>query len=143
MGIKEMVAFYFVGDMERAQSLYSALLRIEPNCTSAEWTDFRVGGARFALHLRAVLPEVSGVATVQYGAIVSLEVSDIQDAVRRAPKITRVNADEIRSKRFPTIVPVHPCVGFRRVARTAGLAQGYEDKNYGVPERRRAAMRSE
>jgi predicted enzyme related to lactoylglutathione lyase len=70
--------------MERARAMYSALLEREPNYASDEWTDYRIGDARFALHLRDGISIVSEVATVRNGAIVSFETPDIHGAVDRA-----------------------------------------------------------
>ncbi|MHA2620735.1 MAG: VOC family protein [bacterium JZ-2024 1] len=79
-----LVAFYFVGDMQRAQKIYSALLKREPVRTSNEWTEYHLGDARFALHIWDHLPETFETVTVKNGAILSFEVQDIQESVCRA-----------------------------------------------------------
>lgn len=82
--MKLRVSFYYIGNIRKAIRVYSKFLGISPVYADKDWVRFHLEGGDLALHLNEDLSETSRHDPVQYGAVVSLTVENLQSALQLA-----------------------------------------------------------
>jgi extradiol dioxygenase family protein len=80
------VSFYYVGDIPKATRAYSGFLQCNPVYSDQDWVRFHLDGGNLALHLNPDLAKTEENAPIKFGAVVSITVNDIQQAITRACK---------------------------------------------------------
>lgn len=82
--MKLRVSFYYVGNIQEATQVYSHFLRCSPRFSSPDWVQFHVDGGELALHLDPNLEKTEENAPIRFGAVVSFNVPEIQQALMLA-----------------------------------------------------------
>jgi predicted enzyme related to lactoylglutathione lyase len=86
MTVRLDVSYYYVGNIDEASQVYSHLLACEPAVHEQDWVRFDLEGGSLAFHLDPDLPKAVSEAPVRFGAVVSITVPDVQQAVERVTR---------------------------------------------------------
>jgi len=84
MAVKLRVSFYYVGDLTKATRAYSAFLGVTPFYEDKDWVRFHLEGGDLALHRNEGLAETAAHQPIQFGAVISFTVQDIQATLKSA-----------------------------------------------------------
>ncbi|RME79282.1 MAG: hypothetical protein D6785_11345 [Planctomycetota bacterium] len=106
--MKFNLAFFYVGNMDKAVSLYSRLLQVEPKTHAdyPEWVEFPLEGITFALHHSPEKEEVSAPQKMENGAFLSLQVENIEEEFKRVKDLGFMGLGEITTESWGKLARV-------------------------------------